>query len=393
MKFARVVSRRFCLVLGLIAIAQFGCTKKKDASDAQTVNAQGAEILIGEYGSFTGSEATFGTSTHNGAQMAVDEINAAGGIKGKKLKLIYYDDQGKAEEAAAAVTRLITKDKVVAIIGEVASTRSLAAAPIAQSNKIPMISPSSTNPKVTEVGDYIFRVCFIDPFQGTVMALFATNELKAKKVAILRDTKSDYSMGLADFFIKKFQDLGGKIVADESYESGAVEYRGQLTKIKAAKPDAIFVPGYYTEVGLIALQARQLGIKAHLLGGDGWDSSKLFEIGKAAINGSFFSNHYTTETTDPLAKDFIKKFQEKFKETPDGLAALGYDSIKVLAFAMNATTEITPANIRNELAKIKDYPAVTGVITIDEKRNAKKSAVVVRVDGTVNRYVTTIKPD
>ncbi len=384
-------------VLALAAVATFasiGCTRKSGQAAGGVANekASGNEILVGEFGSFTGSEATFGISTSNGVKMAFDEKNKAGGVKGKQLKLISLDNQGKAEEAASAVTRLITQNGVIAVLGEVASSRSLAAAPIAQQNKIPMISPSSTNPKVTEVGDYIFRVCFIDPFQGTVMAKFASENLKAKKVAILRDVKSDYSVGLADYFIKKFKDLGGEVVSDQSYQSGEMDFKAQLTKIKAAKPDAVFVPGYYTEVGLIARQARQLGLTVPLMGGDGWDSSKLYEIGGTAINGNYFSNHYTTESTEPVVVDFIKKYKERYGDTPDGLAALGYDAAKVLIEAMERASELKATLIRDEIAKTKDFNGVTGKITIDAQRNAVKPAVVVKVDGNVNRFVTTIAP-
>ena len=382
------------LLTAVLAVAlASGCTKKSDQAAANAnEKATGAEILVGEYGSFTGSEATFGISTSNGIKMALDEINKSGGVKGKQIKLISLDNQGKSEEAASAVTRLITQNGVIAVIGEVASSRSLAAAPIAQQNHIPMISPSSTNPKVTEVGDYIFRVCFIDPFQGTVMAKFANENLKAKKVAILRDVKSDYSVGLADYFIKKFKDLGGEVVSDQSYQSGEMDFKAQLTQIKAAKPDAVFVPGYYTEVGLIARQARQLGLNVPLMGGDGWDSAKLFEIGGPAINGNYFSNHYTTESTEPVVVEFIKKYKERYGDTPDGLAALGYDSAKVLAEAMKRTANLKPSEIRDEIAKTKDFNGVTGKITIDAQRNAVKPAVVVKVDGNVNRFVTTIAP-
>jgi branched-chain amino acid transport system substrate-binding protein len=350
------------------------------------------EILVGEYGSLTGSEATFGTSTNKGVRLAIDEINAAGGLHGKQIKLITLDDQGKAEEAAQAVTRLITQDKVVAVLGEVASTRSLAAAPIAQQYKVPMISPSSTNPKVTEIGDYIFRVCFIDPFQGTVMAKFAVETLKVKKVAILRDVKSDYSMGLADYFAAKAKELGGEIVADVSYSTGDTNFKAQLTKIKGTAPEAIFIPGYYTEVGLIAKQAKELALTIPLLGGDGWDSSKLSEIGGEAINGHYFSNHYTTESQEPHVIEFINKFKSKYNETPDGLAALGYDAARILGEAIKNSSEVTGPKIREALTKIKDFPGVTGKITLDNNRNAIKSAVVVKVDGKNNRYVTTITP-
>lgn len=384
-------------VLFAAVIALSGCTKKTDTTatgtDGAAAGAASTEaIAIGEYGSMTGSEATFGISTHRGIEMAIEEKNKAGGVKGRQLQLISLDNQGKTGESAAAVTRLITQNKVVAVLGEVASSRSLEAAPIAQQYKIPMISPSSTNPKVTEVGDYIFRVCFIDPFQGTVMAKFAVENLKAKKVAILRDVKSDYSVGLANYFAETLKSMGGEVVVDQSYQSGDIDFKGQLTAIRSKKPDAIFVPGYYTEVGLIARQAKQLGLKVPLLGGDGWDSSKLYEIGKDAINGNYFSNHYTTESTDPVTQDFIKRYKERYNETPDGLAALGYDSARILIEAMERAATIDSKTIRDEIAKTKDYAGVTGKISINDQRNAVKSAVVVKVDGNTNRFVTTINP-
>lgn len=368
-----------------LTISTTGCTKKSADS--------GNEILVGEYGSLSGSEATFGISTSEGVNLAFAEKNKAGGIKGKQIKLITLDNQGKPEEARAAVQRLVTQDRVVAVIGEVASGRTLAAAPVAQQYKVPMITPSSTNPKVTEVGDYIFRVCFIDPFQGLVMAKFAHQEIKKQRVAILRDVKSDYSTGLADVFTTEFKKMGGEIVADESYQAGETDFKAQLTQIKGKRPEAIFVPGYYTEVGLIARQARQLGMTVPLLGGDGWDSEKLSELGQDAIKGSYFSNHYTTESTDPVVVDFIKKYRETYKgKTPDGLAALGYDAAKILIEAMERAPELTPLAIRDEIAKTKNFTGVTGVISIDEKRNATKSAVVVQVDGKINRFVKTITP-
>lgn len=293
----------------LLALALFGCRKPESVPGAEATapvnnTASDTEIPIGEYGSMTGNEATFGQMTHKGVMLAIDQVNEKGGVKGKKLVLSSLDDQGKPEEAATAVNRLINRHKVLAIIGEVASSRSLAAAPIAQQAGIPMISPSSTNPKVTEVGDHIFRVCFIDPFQGHVMAKFAYENLKIRKVAILRDVKSDYSVGLSDFFRDTFVRMGGEIVADVSYSGQDVDFKAQLTQIRTKKPEGIFIPGYYTEVGLIAQQARQLGIKAPLLGGDGWDSPKLFEIGKDAIKGGYFSNHYTTARSRNSASYF-----------------------------------------------------------------------------------------
>lgn len=385
MKNIRLLSRSFLLVfLAPVFLLAVSCTKK-----AANTN----EILVGEYGSFSGSEATFGQSTSEGVKLAFSEKNKTGGIKGKQLKLISLDNQGKPEEARAAVQRLVTQDKVVAVLGEVASSRSLAAAPVAQQYQVPMITPSSTNPKVTEVGDYIFRVCFIDPFQGLVMAKFASLELKKKRIAILRDVKSDYSTGLADVFSAEFKKMGGTIVADESYQAGETDFKAQLTQLKGKNPEAIFVPGYYTEVGLIARQTRQLGMTIPLLGGDGWDSEKLSELGQDAIKGSYFSNHYTTESTEPVVTEFIKKYRETYAgKTPDGLAALGYDAANILIGAMERTSELTPKNIRDEIAKTAGFVGVTGVITINSKRDATKSAVVVQVDGKVNRFVKTITP-
>ncbi len=364
------------------------CTKSTLASDQKETNT----IVLGEVGSMTGSEATFGTSTHNGITLAIRQINKAGGVKGKTLKVLSLDDQGKPEEAAIAITKLITQNKVTAVLGEVASSRSLAMAPIAQSHKVPMLTPSSTNPKVTEQGDYIFRVCFIDPFQGHVMAKFALDTLKIKKVAILRDIKNDYSVGLANFFAETFKKGGGEILVDQSYSAGDIDFKSQLTSIRTKKPEAIFVPGYYTEVGLIARQSKELGIKVPLLGGDGWDSPKLKEIGGVAIENSYFSNHYSEEDHSPQVVEFIKDYKAAFGEVPDGLAAMGYDAAKVLGNAMERAKTLSGSDIRDALASTKNYPGVTGKITIDNKRNAVKSAVVLKVANNGFQYQTTINP-
>lgn len=350
------------------------------------------EVRIGEYGSMTGAQATFGISTKEGIQLAVEEANAAGGVNGKTLRVIEMDDQGKPEEAAVVVTKLITQDQVQMVLGEVASSLSLAAAPICQERKIPMITPSSTNPKVTQVGDYIFRVCFIDPFQGQVMADFSMRHLNAKTAAVLRDQKSDYSMGLADFFIKRFREKGGTILIDQSYVAGDVDFKSQLTTIREKKPDVVFVPGYYTEVGLIAKQARELGVRVPLLGGDGWDSEKLYEIGGKALDGCYFSTHYSSESTDPKVKDFVKKYQDKFKHTPDALATLGYDAAGVLVSALKSAKSLDGADIRDAIAKTKAYSGVTGNISLDADRNAVKPAVVLKIENGKSSYVTTVNP-
>jgi branched-chain amino acid transport system substrate-binding protein len=392
------LSRNWILPLAMLAAAG-ACTKKSEAPPSAEAPKQdtaaapaGGEILIGEVGSMTGSEATFGTSTHQGIEMAVNEANAKGGVNGRKLRVIAVDDQGKPEEAATAVTKLINQDKVAAILGEVASSRSLAMAPIAQSNKIPMITPSSTNPKVTEQGDYVFRVCFIDPFQGSVMAKFAMEDLKTKNVAIMRDVKSDYSLGLADFFKATLEKMGGKVIAEQSYSSGDLDFKAQLTALRAKKPDAIFVPGYYTEVGLIGRQARELGIKVPLLGGDGWDSPKLKEIGGKAMDNTYFSNHYSSEDQSPHVQQFISNFKQAYGVIPDGLAAMGYDAAKVLIDSMGRAKSQAAADLRDAIASTKDYPGVTGKITINEKRDAVKSAVVLKVANGDFKYHSTINP-
>jgi branched-chain amino acid transport system substrate-binding protein len=350
-------------------------------------------ILIGEIGSLTGGEATFGMSTRQGIEMAINEANAAGGVNGKKLAVRVYDDQSKPEEAANAATRLIAQDHVAVLLGEVASTNSLAMAPKAQEAKVPMISPSSTNPKVTEVGDYIFRVCFIDPFQGFVMAKFARDNLHVNKVAVLKDQKSDYSLGLAEVFTRKLNEMGGKIVATEAYSKGDTDFRAQLTAIKGQKPDAIYVPGYYTDVGIIARQARELGLKATLLGGDGWESSKLFELGGTAVEGSYYSNHYSPEDPNPHVKEFIAAYKAtNGGAVPDSLAALGYDAARVAIDGMKRAKDSSGPALRDAIAHTKDFPGVAGTITLDENRNAVKPAVVLQVQDGKAKYVTTIQP-
>lgn len=349
-------------------------------------------IKIGEVGSMTGSEATFGISTHEGIELAISQQNSRGGVKGKKLELIALDNQGKPEEAAIATRKLITHDKVVALLGEVSSSRSLAMAPIAQKYKIPMISPSSTNPKVTAIGDYIFRVCFTDPFQGSVMAKFALETLRLRKIAILRDLKSDYSMGISGFFKEYFLKRGGEIVVEQTYSAGDVDFNSQLTSIRAKKPDSIFIPGFYTEVGLIVKQARKLGIKSPILGADGWDSEKLYEIGGKSLNKSYFSNHYRKDDQSPVVQKFVNDYKAVYKKVPDSAAALGYDAALVLIAAMKNAEIVSPKEIRDGIANTKDFPAVTGKITIDENRNASKPAVILEIIDGKFLYKSSVDP-
>ncbi|WNG44421.1 ABC transporter substrate-binding protein [Archangium minus] len=349
-------------------------------------------ILLGQVGSLTGSEATFGVSARNGIAMAVQETNAAGGVKGKKLAVRVYDSQGRPEEAAQAATRLITQDKVAVILGEAASSNSMAMADKAQAAGVPMISPSSTNPAVTQKGDYIFRVCFIDPFQGFVMAKFARDNLKLNQVAVLQDNKSAYSVGLTDVFNRKFSEMGGTIVSTESYSKGDTDFRAQLTAIKKTKPQAIFVPGYYTDVGIIARQARELGLTVPMLGGDGWESDKLFELGGAAIEGSYYVNHYSVDNPDARVQEFITKYKAAYGAVPDSVAALAYDAAQLAIDAMKRAPDVSGKAIRDALASTKNFPGVAGTINLDENRDPVKEAVVLQVEGGKTKFVTTVKP-
>lgn len=350
-------------------------------------------IKIGEYASLSGTEATFGISMDNGIKLAFDETNNAGGVLGKKLELIVEDNQSKPLETQTVVQKLINRDKVIAVLGEVASSRSKAAAPICQQNKIPMVTPASTNPEVTAIGDYIFRVCFIDPFQATVMSKFAIQTMKVGRVALLIDQRNAYSTGLAENFKKIFTEMGGEIIEEQKYSNGDKDFKAQLTTIKYKNPEAIFIPGYYTDVGLIAIQAREIGLNVPLFGGDGWESEKLTE-GKAkdALEGSFFSTHISTEDPNPAIQNFIKKYREKYKMEPDCYSFLGYDASMLLFDAIKRAGSTDGEKIRNELAKTKNFTGVTGNISINESRNAVKPAVVVEVKNGKFKYKETIAP-
>ncbi|KAB2911069.1 MAG: ABC transporter substrate-binding protein [Kofleriaceae bacterium] len=395
------------VVLSLVAIASLAaCDTKRNttggggggAATATGTGTGGGEpatgtFHVGHYASLTGSEATFGQSTDQGIRLAIKERNAAidaGTVKGRKIKLTTLDDAGKPQDAGNAVTRLITQDKVNALLGEVASGLSMVGGQIAQQYNVPMISPSSTNPQVTQIGDMVFRVCFLDDFQGKVMARFAREELKAEKAAILFDQGQPYSKGLADYAEKSFKEMGGKIVTRQAYGSSDPDVSAQLSSIKQASPDVIFLPGYYTQAANIMRQARKLGITAAFVGGDGWDSDKLEEIGGAAVQGSYYSNHYSPEEETPEVKNFVTKYKQEFGATPDGLAALGYDAANLMFAAVDRAPSLGGKDLAATIATTKDFVGVTGKISIDPNRDASKSAVVVKVENgrrvPVKRY-------
>ncbi|MGQ9629789.1 MAG: ABC transporter substrate-binding protein [bacterium] len=361
--------RRFFLVIGLLGlVAIMAATGCKVAPK---------EILIGGLFPLTGQIATYGQSSKNGMELAIEEINKAGGVLKMNLKGVYFDEESKVEQAPVGAQKLIDQDKVFAIIGDVGSSWSLAAGPIAQQKKVPMISPASTNPDVTtKVGDYMFRVCFIDPFQGSVVAKFAYDTLGARRAVTFEAVDSDYSIGLAKFFRETFTKLGGEIVGQESYTSTDQDFSAQLTKVKEANPDVIFLSNYYADSALIIKQAREnFGITATFTGGDGWDSPEFFRIGGDAVNGNFFSNHFSPD--DPDAQAFVEAYKAKFGDVPDALAALAYDATRVLADAIKRAGKLDRAAVRDALAKTKDFKGVTGVITLDENRNPVKSAFII----------------
>src|SRR5438067_1952384 len=376
-------NKSLILLTAALSIALLGCPPKSETGGSGATGAanNGGDILVGEYGSLTGPQATFGQSTHNGIMMAADEVNAAGGINGRKIKVLSEDDQSKQEEAANAVTKLISQNNVLAILGEVASSASIAAAPICQSNKVPMITPSSTNDEVTRKGDYIFRICFTDSYQGEYQAVFAdgwcTANNKPKTVAMLTDVKSDYSQGLAKVFSAKFAALGGKISGTQSYANGDSDFHSQLTALKGTNPSIIFVPGYYTDIGQIAIQARDLGITVPLLGGDGWESPRLIEIGGKSLEGCFYTNHYFYGDPAPVVSSFVQKYKERFGQTPDSLAALGYDAMKTLADAMKRAAKLDGPSLRDAIGQTKGLVGVTGTINIGPERNAMGKKLVI----------------
>ncbi len=378
------------LILGLIIVLLAACAPKPSG----TVTSDHSLIRIGYYGDLSGPTFNFGESAKNGVLMAAEDINQAGGIDGRRIDLIIEDDQGSAERAANRAGKLIDQDKVVAVIAGGTSGNARAGAPKGQVAKIPLLAPSATDPAVTAIGDYIFRACFIDTFQGEVMAKFAVHTLKARTAAILLDFNSPYSRGLSDFFELSFTRLGGQIVSKQLYTVGDGDYRGQLSSIRLANPDVIYIPGYYGNVALIARQARQIGITQPLLGGDGWDAPELWDLGGDALNGSYISNHYSAEDPSPAIQTFVRDFKLRHGNlSPDAHAALAYDAMRVLADAIRRAGTTDGPKLREALAQTKDFPGVTGIITINEERNAIKPAVILKLEDRKYIYQETIQPE
>ena len=369
------------------------------ASVAGCGSSSSKEIKIGLLNEMTGGNATIGTAAANGAKLAIKEINANGGLLGKQIKAVVADNKSEPSEAANAMTKLLTQDRVVAVTGTFSSSNAIAAASVAEANKSPYLVAGATNPKVTvdektkTVKKYIYRVCFIDPFQGTVAANFAAKDLKVKKAAMLVDNSSDYSKGLAEFFEAALKKEGGEIVSNEAYLQKDTDFKATLTKIKSKGAEVLYVPGYYEEVGKIVKQAREMGITVPIIGADGWDSPKLVEIASvSALNNTYFTNHYSVEDTSPKAQAFVDSYTKEYGQKPEALAVLGYDAVYVLADAIKRANSTDSAKIIEALADTKYFPAISGVTTINKTHDADKNAVVIEMKDGKQVFKTSIKP-
>ena len=386
MKKSKVLLGIAVIMLGLVSGC--GSAAKPNASE---------EIKIGGNLELSGGVATYGQSVLNSVNLAFEDQNKKGGVLGKQLKLITADNKSEAGESTSAITKLITQDKVIAVIGAVTSSNTKAAVPVSSDYKIPLITPTATNSEVTvnkdgSLNSWVFRSCFLDPFQGKVAANFVTNTLKVTKAAVFIDQKDDYSKGLAAEFSKVLKSVGGTITDTENYVGGDKDFKSTLTRIKASNPEVVFVPGYYSEVGLIVKQARELGITVPFVGGDGWDSAKLAELaGPANLNNTYFVNHMWAE--DPATKPFADAYKAKYNAEPDALAALGYDGAEMLIAAIKTAGSTEPEKIRVALENTKDFQGVTGVITVDPlTHNPVKSAVILKIVDGKKTLLTHVNP-
>ena len=356
-------------------------------------------IQLGIIAEMTGNNASYGNSIANGAKLAAKELNAKGGLLGKQVEFVVADTKSEPAESANAMSKLVNQNKVPAVLGLFASSGAIAAANVSEAAKIPFLAVGATNPKVTvdektqKVKPNTYRVCFIDPFQGTVGANFVADTLKFKKTAMLIDNSSDYSKGLADCFKKAFATKGGSVVIEESYLQKDTDFKAVLTKIAAVKPEVIYVPGYYEEIGKIVKQAREVGLDVPFVGGDGWDSPKLVEIaGAKALNNTYFTNHYSADDTSAASKAFVEAYQKEYKQRPDACAVLGYDAANILFNAIKTTGDLTPAKISQAVAATKDFAAVTGSISLNENHDAVKSAVIIEYKDGKQAFKATVKP-
>lgn len=363
---------------------------------AAAVPSHAKEIRIGLITPLSGDVKTFGESVRNSFLIAVEEANAKGGVAGMKIAWVVQDDKNDATEAANVANLLVNQHRVKAIVGSVTSKTSIPVSDIIQAGKVPTISPTATNPKVTVADgkrkDYMFRACFIDPFQGAVLAKFAQETLKKKSAAVLYDASNDYSKGIAEVFRDAFRKQGGSVAAFESYGKDDVDFSALLTKVKASGADVLFLPDYYNKVGLIAKQAREKGVKAQLIGPDGWDSPDLVKIAGPAIEGGYFSNHYSPDDKRPEVVAWVKKYKEKHGQVPDALGTLAYDATNMLLEAIRKAGSDDPKKIREALASMKDFQAVSGKSTMDRNGDCIKSAAILKIEGGKQTFVKMVNP-
>lgn len=383
------------LVVGLLA----GCGSKDQSTTSGSKGSSSKEVKIGLNLELSGNVASYGSGIAKGARLAIKEINDNGGIDGKKIVPVEIDNKSDAAEATAAAIKLATQEKVVAQIGSATSGNTVAAVQIANKNKMPVIGPSATSPTVTvnsdnSVNEYAFRTCFIDPFQGRIAANFALNTLKTKNVAIFSDSASDYAKGLAKSFKETIEENGGKVVAEESYVAKDTDFKSTLTRLKSKKPDFIYIPGYYEEVGLIVKQAREAGITVPLMGGDGWDSPKMVELaGGDSLNNTFFTNHYSSEDPDEKIQKFVEAFKGANKDqAPDAFNALGYDTVYWLKDAIERAGSTDGEKVKDALAETKDLSLVTGTFSVDENHHPVKSATVLEFKDGKQVFNSKVNP-
>ena len=386
-KRSRIITS-FAIASVLAASLVAGCGSKGDK-----------DIKIGMVYELTGNTASYGTSAANGAKLAFKEINASGGVLGKQIKIVSADNKGEPSESANAMSKVISQDKVVAVTGFTVSSCGIAASAVAEANKIPFVAAATVNPKVTfdertgKVKDYTFRACFIDSFQGTVGANFALNGLKASKTAIMTDSLSDYSKGLTDIFRSTYVKAGGKIVAEESYLQKDQDYKPILTKIKAQNPDLLYIPGYYEDVGKIIKQARELGMTIPVLGADAWDSPVLVEMGGAQpLNNTYFTNFYSIEDKNPVSNAFVEAYKKEYGQTPDSMAAMGYDAAKLLVDAIKRADSTDAKKIKEALAATKNFSSVSGEMSLNERHDAVRGVVIIELKDGKQVYKETVKP-
>jgi branched-chain amino acid transport system substrate-binding protein len=350
------------------------------------------EIKVGVVSCLSGGLSTFGVSSVQGTKLAAEEINSTGGILGQPLTLIIDDNQSKSGETARIVRKFLTQDRVVAILGDLTSSLTMEAAPLAQNAHVPLLTPTATNIAITPIGNFIFRSCFTDPFTGRVMARFALDHLNARRAVIMTDIKQDYSVGVAAELKQYFGANAGEILEDLSFSSGDTDFRAQLSRLKAIRPEVVFLPAYYPEVGLILREARLLGVTAPFVGGEGWDSPALIQIAGKSADGSYYANHFSAHDPDPRVQGFVARYLQRYHTAPDALAALWYDGMRLMAQAIERAGSQEPEKIRNALAQTKDFPGVTGNISLDDQRNATKPGVIVTIQAGAIKMVERVNP-